>query len=481
MSWLFEKKRISSEKNGMVEATRLFGRWSVWSGGNGQASSYLRALWKRALARHIPVDLHPKKILILGLGLGDTLPLYKKRFPDAHITFIEADPDMVALAKTLMPKGFFETVDILIGTALEQLTTLTQTFDLIIVDIFEGKRVARNVLDPAFWPRVHARLHRHGAVIYNAFREPEHAQHILPHLHIVETWKYVANHVVLLRPATAGVVGAPLPTGYTRLFATPAFLERDLSARRGMNIARAGDMVGIARNIGPIRTEIYFGDTEPILEPSAQHRLVFWHPTTRTQAPPAWKRMPLRSHRRKTGFHHLINDTPYWESWSSQAKRQRQAWHKQTTYTLVEPTLEAFVEAYKQQPKDAWLTAVFVDYIHGYRRAHGDRLHFYAAQNSEGKLIAGFVALDIPESNQSFHVTSFLLPEARNTPCGVAVVDAWFADSQRKGFSFLDFDSFWDTGDKKNWKGFTAFKAQFGVHFIRYPHPFVRFIPKNSR
>jgi hypothetical protein len=55
-------------------------------------------------------------------------------------------------------------------------------------------------------------------------------------------------------------------------------------------------------------------------------------------------------------------------------------------------------------------------------------------------------------------------------------MDEWVQHGVRTGLKYLDFDCFYYKGDPKDWRGFSKFKSQFGIHFIVYPNPLMRFV-----
>src|SRR5690606_31616023 len=95
-------------------------------------------------------------------------------------------------------------------------------------------------------------------------------------------------------------------------------------------------------------------------------------------------------------------------------------------------------------------------------------------RKGEEKIIAGFVATDVPEAKQSKHFISFLHPEAKRAPVGTGLMDVWFERALANGTKHLDFGVFRAPGDPSSWEGFSKFKGQFGIFFIRYPYPLVR-------
>ncbi len=451
-------------------------------GGTGQASDYLLGMWREALNKYLPSPFEAKRILMLGLAIGNTLPIYHKRFPKAHITAIEYDPVMVRFMdehKTYAPAP---RPTVLVEDALLALPKLTGIYDLIIVDIFDGKAKGMTPVigDPTFWPNIARLVHKHGIVIFNSFKEPHLVARLPKELLPTKKWKYYCNTLFMLRPPTAGVVGAPLPVGYERLSATRAFLEREYADHPTHALISSGEACGIRKSLFGIKIELYFGDTEPKLTPDTTRRFVMWHPTTRTEKPSGWHRFFTRTYRRKTGFHDLAAENEYWKTWSSQAQRHRITWKKQTLLRVEPISADAYLQAYKTTSTNFILLRLFVHSITRYAAHQGERLHCYGVRNAAGTIIAGFCALDIPETKLSLHVTSFHNAEARKTSAAAGLIDAWFADEKVRGYRFLDFDAFWEPGDPASWKGFSHFKAQFGVHFIRYPKPLWRWMGKKK-
>lgn len=478
MSWLYERRIVPSELNGPLLCERQLGRWSISARGNAQTCTLLHDLWKHTLQKRLPTAFQAKRILMLGLGTGDTIPLYRKRFPGAHIVAIERDPVMVQLMDEFMRFSPKDRPEVLIGDVRDMLSRVSGTFDLIIVDIYEGLRVSAAAETAAFWTQLSSLLTRDGYGVFNVFTQSDLFTTIpLPFL-VERSWKYRTNWVALLRKSGAGIVGAPLPTGYRRHNATPAYLEREYRHRPGFQLVPAGTSFGIRTSGGPLTLEQYYGDTEPALSPDSRSRLVLWHPTQRTGQPKSWRRVPFSIHRQLSGFHDLAEADAYWTTWSSQAQRHRLAWTKSTQLRACTPDLERFLEAYRRSGQLSGLIRLFEEHIRHQVVAHAGHFHFFGVETNDGELVSAIATLDIPESQLSFHVTSFILPSARNTPAGVAILDLWFRAAKAKGLRFLDFDGFWTEGEPSSWKGYSRFKAQFGMTYIRYPKPLFRWVPK---
>ncbi len=453
MSWLYERRFIESAISGRIKAERFMGRWTVSAGGNSQSCALLDYLWKNAF-RRIPSDGHIKRVLMLGLGTGSTLPIYAKRFPGARIVAIEKDEEMVKLMDAFhKPWKKLTRPEVLIGDAREILPTLKGSFDLIVSDMFDGKRV---VLPPL--PDVTHLLHPHGFLFVNSFTQPETFKAFETELIKEECWKFKTNWVALFRPHGAGVLGDQLPEGYAYYAGVPAYIEREYDKKNS-------------------RLQLFFGDSEPKPKRGNGLRFILWNPTTVIKPPSGWRQFPIAGRRRKTGFAKIESDDAYWERWYPQAQRHRSDWLKQNEIEAIRPTLEEYLAAYEQSGMRMGLVRAFGGSLKRRAQTHPGLTRLFAARRkSDGKMIAGLAVLDIPETKTSVHMTSFIHPDGRKTPAGTGLIEEWFRDSQQRGMRFLEFDGFWAPGDPNGWRGYSAFKSQFGVHFIRYPKPFWKII-----
>ena len=474
MSWIYEKLRIPSEVHGKIRCTRWFGRWSVESGGTGQANAYLNTLWRKALRRAIPDPQNITRILILGFGTGGAFREFYRRFPRAHIVTVEIDPVMVDLARRF---GMFHgTVwpEIHMGSAEQVLPTLSGRFDLIVSDMFVGHEVAADTASPLLMREVQRLLHPHGHLIVNAYREPIFFHAFSSACATVNIWKHAANWIGHFRPHGAGVIGDALPPGYVPFFACKEYLLRDYRSRPRFLIVRAGAAWGIRHMLGPCVIERYHSDQEPIVA-SGPLRFVMWDSWTCIAAPRGWHRFPGNARRKLTGFAEIPFAGDVQRAWSELARRERKKWMTQHEWTIAKVDVETYCRVYAQCGKPSSLVRSFSQLIRHKTRAHGDLFHLYGVVSLDtGELIAGLAVLDVPEIRVSIHVTGFILPIARHTPAGVGLINHWFCESQSRGIRFCDFDGFFAPGDPVSWKGFSRFKSQFGVRFVAYPDPFWR-------
>ncbi len=474
MSWIHESLRIPSDVHGELRCTRWFGRWSVESGGTGQANAYLNALWRTTLRRVIPDPQSIARILILGFGTGGAFYEFYRRFPRAHIVTVEIDPVMIELARRFGALRGSPWPEIHLGSAEQVLPTLHGRFDLIISDMFVGHDVAADTSSPALMRELNRLAHPNGHLIVNAYREPIFFDGFSSAFATVQTWKYAANWIGHFRPHGAGVVGDVLPPGFVPFFACKEYLAREYRSRPKFEVVCAGAAWGVRHTLGPFVIERYHSDSEPIMAPGPL-RFVMWDSWKSSETPRGWRRCHGHARRKLTGFSEIPPSGDVHHSWSEHARRARHAWMTQRAWRITDIDAETYCRAYAHCGKPSSLIRAFSEAVRHKMRVHGDLLHLYGVVSRDtGAVIAGIAALDVPEIHASIHVTGFILPSTRRIPSGVGLIHHWFCESQSRGIRFCDFDGFFVKGEPAAWKGFSTFKSQFGTRFVAYPDPYWR-------
>lgn len=263
---------------------------------------------------------------------------------------------------------------------------------------------------------------------------------------------------------------------YQRYLENKEYILRDCQRTARLQLSGREGCWGLRWHIGPFWFENYFGDEEPSSD-SEPKRLIIWQPVSREQTPTGWHKTRLLNHIKTTGYALVEREAPYWQNWSAHAKRHRRKWMEQRDgWEAITPTLEEFIAAYKRAPMDPVLRLLYIDLLKQHKRAQGEHLHLVGMrrQGGDGTIEAGFAHVDIPEVRQSKHFISFIASSARDTSVGHGMMDNWFVHALEHQIDLLDFGVFWTKGDPRSWKGFSRFKSQFGVIFVRYPYPMWR-------
>lgn len=477
MNWFYASRKIHSAKNGTIRCARVLGAWEVTVDGYYQTARYITAMWQACL-RRVPKSFPVKRVLLLGLGAGGTIDIIHRRFPHAHVTAVEWDPDMIALTHELKLYPTTCEPEIIQDDAAIALPKLTGTFDLIIFDLYRGEHPSALITDEPFLRSVQRLLSRDGYFLVNVFREKE-ALVVLDRF--FARWSDVIfrlNACAVYRHIGLGHIGDPLPAGYVPYRMDEAYVQREGQAAVTIDgVAGGPGMLGRRWHHGPFQFEVYFGDQEPKPTHGTGRRLVMWQRITRQDQPTGWRRSPVMMHMRKTGFAEIGSADRYWSDWSSHAQRHRDRWLAHQPYALTEVTYASFEQAYRTSHVRKGLKQLFLQVLAQKHTAHGLLVHYLVATaRDDGRVVAGFAFLDVPESRQSIHLISFVEPEAEKSSVGVGLIDAWFRYGISQGLRFLDFDAFYAPHDPRSWRGFSRFKSQFGIHFIAYPPALIRFV-----
>lgn len=470
MSWLYEHFSVPSTKNNSIVVSRSWGTWSIKVNLYDETTPYTNTMWQRSLLR-LPKNFRAKKILLLGLGAGGVVTLLQEYFRDATIDAIEWDPAMVEVAKRCALFVFNDKLTIHIGDATEIVPRLTGQYDLIIVDLFTGEHVAPALTDASFANALQHLLAPEGSMLVNIFHSPEMLTVFDRVLGRHDYWRYRYNHLALYQHHGRGATGDPLPEKFLHNKQSRLYLEHNSS---GEIIGTPGAL-GTRTRRGPFYFESYTTDTEPILAKQKGIGFISWHRLARTDIPKGWVKKQ-KPYIKQTGFAEIKNPAAYWDDWTDHAKRHRRKSLRESSYTIEPVSADEFTAAYRRESHLFITKYPFIGILRYNTKHHGDRFVCIGARDTNGALIAGLAVLDLPDANISNHTISFIAKRARNTSVGTGLIDAWFQHEIRRGITFLNFGTFWAPKDPFAWKGFSQFKAQFGIHLIRYPRQLTKII-----
>ncbi len=146
--------------------------WGTYikAGGLPQSGGLARKIWEKPLKQISNYQLPISNILILGLGGGGIIELLKKYWPDARITGVDIDQNIVELGKKYI-KWDEEKVYIVIEDAQTFLDTKTKTskskYDLIIVDTYNGSTFPAKFTKLRFIQTLKVVMSKKGKVIIN--------------------------------------------------------------------------------------------------------------------------------------------------------------------------------------------------------------------------------------------------------------------------------------------------------------------------
>ncbi len=126
--------------------------------------------------RKVFLQLNPdyqriEDILVLGFGAGSVARiLQKENHCKGHITGVEIDKGVIALAKKHFRLDDLENLDLHIEDAAEFLSKETKQYDLIVVDLFLDHRTPERFMTAVFLKNLHAHIKPQGIVLFNYLR-----------------------------------------------------------------------------------------------------------------------------------------------------------------------------------------------------------------------------------------------------------------------------------------------------------------------
>jgi hypothetical protein len=396
-----------------------------------------------------------------------------RKFKKSKITIIEPEP---SFAKIFSKIGINKNkrIKIIYDRPENLIFSMNEKFDLIIADLFTG---FENFEEKNFFEGLKNTLNLNGYLITNVFSEPEKLKHAGPYFSQLTKFKSKDSTFITFRRKDFRV----LPEGYIYYRQSKAFLERECKAKPRFKLIGHDGAYGQTWGYGPWKFENYYGDEEPAVTKGGPYRMIMWQPITRKDKPKGWHRLLFNGGLHRTGFADLELHEDYRKGWSEHAKRHAKKWDKEkdTEWELIHPSMEEFLIAYKRTQKDFLLKKMFIDLLEKEVMGQGDLVRIYGARRvGSESLEAGFVCIDIPEIRQSLHLISFIHEDARNSAVGYGLMDEWFKSLKERGIRFADFGTFWAKGDPRSWKGFSKFKGQFGIQYINYKNPLVRWTGK---
>lgn len=170
-----------SKFNGDIKVIRSLGfGMYIQADGLTQSGGIVEDIWKKTL-KHVnnkqslaksrfSKSLNINHCLILGLGGGTVAKLIRKNWPEAKITGIDIDPEMVELGKKYLGLDQLK-VEIKIVDALDYLTVhslrFTKNFNLVIVDLYQGDKYPEKFEAENFINLARIVLAQDGVAVFN--------------------------------------------------------------------------------------------------------------------------------------------------------------------------------------------------------------------------------------------------------------------------------------------------------------------------
>ena len=292
MKWLYERGKVISAKNGSLELITWFGKTAVLGDGVFQSGRYMQRVFAAMLGM-LPRDAAPKRILVVGLGAGGCVPVIRRQFPGVHIVALEYDEVMITLAKqTYLRSTDMSGLEIVKGDMRQTFLTLQTEFDLILVDVFCGRKVAPTLTQEPVLRELSRLLSWRGFMVVNLFRERSTLSPVIERFfsqHAVRRVRY--NEVCLYRHYGMGRLGEGVPQGFEDREQSRTYLEAVTPASSRHKIVQESGMLGVRMRLWSFSFEHFVHEREPDVQATDKIRVISWQPY-RVGRFPGWWRIP---------------------------------------------------------------------------------------------------------------------------------------------------------------------------------------------
>ena len=108
-----------------------------------------------------------RKVLVLGAGLGSAVSILDKMGHQPDITLVDIDEVVLRWVSELLPNQLLTSTKLVVGSAQTFIQETTQTWGLIIIDIFTGRIIPSFVSSEEFLENCKTHLHSDGFLIAN--------------------------------------------------------------------------------------------------------------------------------------------------------------------------------------------------------------------------------------------------------------------------------------------------------------------------
>jgi spermidine synthase len=135
------------------------------------APDALEFLYTHHMMAFLLFHTNVKSILLLGLGGGSLAKFCRRHLPEADLTAVELNADVLALRRAFAVPPDGARFRVVLGDAGEVVATSPQQFDVLLVDAFDRAGVAASVAEESFYVQARRRLAARGVLVANLVGE----------------------------------------------------------------------------------------------------------------------------------------------------------------------------------------------------------------------------------------------------------------------------------------------------------------------
>lgn len=189
LSYLYpiSRKKILTQKNGQVKIVLNNGKKHL----DSKNANYSYGSLERTLNFGLnQINLKDtKNILLLGLGGGSVIKVLRNKFKyNNKIVAVDFDKTIIEIAKNEFDINETDNLNIILSDCIKHLEQNTDTFDLIIIDIFIDNIIPDFIFEIYFWDKIKNTLSEKGKFIFNAGINKLHKNQVENITNTISNW-----------------------------------------------------------------------------------------------------------------------------------------------------------------------------------------------------------------------------------------------------------------------------------------------------
>jgi spermidine synthase len=133
------------------------------------------------------------QILILGFGLGSAYDLLSPIYPNAKFVGIENNEAIYNFYQNIKPHN--SQLKLHLIDAQDFIAQCNDSFDLILIDIFNDEEIPDFIIHPSFWEQCHQALNPNGSILWNTLNSNQiETKHPKIHEFFDTFWDTITNN-----------------------------------------------------------------------------------------------------------------------------------------------------------------------------------------------------------------------------------------------------------------------------------------------
>lgn len=166
-------------KNETLELVLENGQLKLYANGANYSFGTLHKVFERAFKQIDMVTSPPKKVLILGFGVGSVAHILLHQFNfNCSVTGVDNNEKIATLYKRYFEPSYKIKPTIILDDAAMVLSIEKHQYDLIVVDLFVGLDIPTQFTKVEFIQNLKKTLDKGGSILYNIVVETKNQQDI---------------------------------------------------------------------------------------------------------------------------------------------------------------------------------------------------------------------------------------------------------------------------------------------------------------